>query len=273
GFEIGVVKAMRAVAWLQHRTLRRGLETVQQNAAGDVFLDNPGRSGPFTGTSALRDTTTLAFEVLLAPAPKLSFRATYLWGRAVGTWTGPFDPRQGATLYTGTEWDLDATNLYGRLPTDAGHRFAVEGERRGRVGPVELAVSTRLTVSSGRPRNVLADSDLGVIHLLPRGSGGRMPTLSQANVRLAARWRRLDFTLDAFNVFDREETVTAGEIYGDGTPPIVGGTLDDLVFAKSELCGELGACTARPVTRRSTFGLPTSFQNPLSVVLGVHHAF
>lgn len=274
GFELGVIKAMRVGAWIQRRSLVRGLETVQSNAAGDVFVDNPGRSGTFTGKPALRESTIVAADLLIAPSPKLSFRATYLWGQTIGTWTGPLDPRQGAILYAGTDWDLDATNLYGRLPTDPGHRVAVEGERRGRVGSVELAVATRLTVASGRPRNILADSDLGVVQLLPRGSGGRMPTLSQANVRVAARWRRVDFTLDLFNVFDRQEPVTAGELYTDGTVPIVGGTLQDLVFAKTEVCsGETGACQAAPVARRSSFGLPTSFQNPLSVVLGVHHAF
>jgi hypothetical protein len=272
GFEVGVVKAMRAGAWVQYRTLRSGLETVQRNQNEDVFFDNPGRQGPFTGTAALRDSTIVAFDVLIAPAPKLSFRATYLWGRTVGTWTGPFDPRQGTTLYAGTDWDLDATNLYGRLPTDPGHRVAIEGVRSGRIGSVELAVSTRLTVSSGRPRNILADSDLGLIQLLPRGSNGRMPTLAQANARLAARWRGFDITLDVFNLFDRQEPVSAGEIYADGVSPIVGGTPADLVFVKNEVCSEL-ACAGNPASRRSTFGLPTAFQNPLSMVLGVHRAF
>ncbi len=274
GFELGVIKAIKLGTWIQRRTLRRGLETVEVNTGGDVLVDNPGRTGPFAGIPALRDSTTVAADVLIAPSPKLSFRATYLWGKTVGTWTGPLDPRQGAILYAGTDWDLDATNLFGRLPTDPGHRVAVEGERRGRLGPVELAVATRLTVASGRPRNVLADSDFGVVQLLPRGSGGRMPTLSQANLRIAARWRRIDFTLDAFNVFDRREAVTAGELYADGTVPIVNGTPEDLVFAKTEACSaETGDCQSRPVAKRSSFGLPTSFQNPLSVVLGVHRAF
>lgn len=273
GFELGVIKALRFSTWIQHRVLRRGLDTVQINSAGDVFVDNPGRGGTFTGDAAVRDSTVVAADVLIAPSPKLSFRATYLWGRTVGTWTGAFDPRQGATLYAGTEWDLDATNLNGPLPTDPGHRVAIEGERRGRLGGVDLAVSTRLIVGSGRPRNVFASTDLGVVYLLPRGANGRMPALSQANVRLAARWRRIDFTLDAFNAFNRREAVTAGELYADASSPIVGGTPADLVFAKSEVCSAEGDCIGRPLQKRTTFGLPTSFQSPLSLVLGVHHAF
>ena len=273
GFELGVLKAMRLSTWIQHRVLRRGLDTVEINPAGDVFIDNPGRSGTFLGTPALRDSTVVAVDVMIAPSPKLSFRATYLWGRTIGTWTGAFDPRQGNTQYAGTEWDLDATNLYGPLPTDPGHRVAIEGERRGRLGGIDVAVSTRLTVGSGRPRNVFANTDLGVVYMLPRGSNGRMPALSQANVRLAARWRRIDFTLDAFNAFDRREAVTASELYSDGTSPIVGGTPEDLVFAKNEDCNAEGSCSASPVQKRTSFGLPTSFQSPLSLVLGVHRAF
>jgi hypothetical protein len=273
GFEIGAVKALRLGTWVQRKSLRRGLETVQSNGDGDTAVANPGASGPFEGVTAVRESTVVAFDVLIAPAPKLSFRATYLWGRTFGTWTGPFDPRQGATLYTNTEWDLNATNLYGRLPTDPGHRVAIEGERRARIGTVELAVATRLTVTSGRPRNILADGDSGVVYVLPRGAGGRNPTLSQANVRLAARWQQVDFTLDVFNVFNRQEAVSTGEIYaGDQVNPIANGTKQDLVFVKNESCSDLGCSGTQPV-RRSGFALPTAFQSPLAVVFGAHRTF
>ena len=271
GFEVGSAKVARAGVWVQRRSLRRGLDTVLANPVTlEANFDNPGRDGTIP---ALRESTVVAIEAMIAPTPKLSVRATYLWGQTIGSWTGPFDPRQGATLYESTDWDLDATNLYGRLPTDPGHRVAIEAERRGTLGPVELAVATRLTVSSGRPRNVLGDSDLGIVQLLPRGSAGRNPMLSQANVRLAARWHRIDFTLDVFNLFNRREPVTTNEIYaGQQVRPISGGTLEDLVFAKSESCNELSCNVASP-NRRTAFGLPTSFQSPLSVVLGIHHTF
>src|SRR5205085_2490096 len=131
GFEIGFVKALKATAWLSHRTLRHGIENVLAKPDGETYIDNPGRDGSIP---ALREATTLAAEVMIAPSTKQSLRITYLWNRTVGTWVGPFDPRQGVTQYAGTDWDLDATNLYGRLPTDAGHRVAFEGERRGKRG-------------------------------------------------------------------------------------------------------------------------------------------
>jgi hypothetical protein len=150
---------------------------------------------------------------------------------------------------------------------------ALEGERRGTLGGIAYAVSTRLVVASGRPRNVLADSDLGVVQLLPRGSYGRNPMLSQANVRLAARVRGFDLTLDVFDAFDRRAVVATSEVYaGQLVRPVIGGTFEDLVFLKNEGCGELD-CRAAPAQRRTAYGLPIQFQSPRSFVLGVRRTF
>ncbi|MEO8705177.1 MAG: hypothetical protein ABI867_34345 [Kofleriaceae bacterium] len=271
GLEVGIIDALRGGIWVQRRSLRRGLDTVLVNKNTLlVNFDNP--DGDDT-VAAYRETTTVAIEVKIAPTPKLSVRATYLWGTAVGTWTGPFDPRQGTTLYAGTDWDLDASNLYGRLPTDPGHRVAIEGERRGSIAGIDFAASTRLTVASGKPQNVFGDSDLGPVHLLPRGSLGRDPLLTQVTARLAARWRGIDFTLDIFNALDRREPTSRGEFYtGDSVRPIIGGSYEDLIFAKNETCDEL-SCSINPLQRRASYSLPVTFQAPRSFIVGVHHAF
>lgn len=273
GFEVGVIGTLRAGAWLQRRSLRRGLETVLANPnTGEAVLDNPGRGGPLD-TPARRETTTLAVELMIAPTPAMSVRASYLWGEAFGTWAGPFDPRQGAALYAGTDWDLDVTNLDGRLPSDPGHRVELEGIRRGKLGALPYTVSTRLSVASGRPRDVLADSDLGIVYLLPRGAGGRLALRSQAEVRVATRVRGVDVALEVFNLFDRQDPAAVSDVYSGGqVHPIAGGSLQDLVFVKSESCGEL-ACEATPAQRRTAFGLPTAFRRPRTVVLGARYEF
>jgi hypothetical protein len=274
GFEIGYLKTARVGAWIQRRSLRSGLETVMQSPITfEAFFANPGTTGPFD-TLASREATVFAVDLHIAPSPALGVRATYMFGRTVGTWTGPFDPRQGATLYAGTDWDLDATNLYGHLPTDPGHRIAIEADRRSKAFGIDYLLAARLVANSGKPRSVLSDGDLGVVQLLPRGSDGRLPMLSQANVRVGAVIRGVDVMLDVFNAFDRREAVTIGEVYtGGGVRPIVGGTRQDLVFAKDEACNDDGMCSARPAQRRSTFGLPTSFQSPRAFVLGVRHSW
>lgn len=265
GFEVGRPGTARAAIWAQGRSLRRGYETVIADPATfDIEFDNPGRHDG--AAAARRDSFVLALEVATDPTAKTAVRASYLYGRTVGTWAGPVDPRQGAALYAGDDWDADTANYDGRLPTDPGHRAFVEGWRRGQLGSVGLTVATRLTVASGRPRNVLADSDAGLIYLLPRGSAGRGPTVAQANVRIAARWRGTDVTLDVFNVFDRQPATNLDEVYATGSVlPIAGGTEADLVFLKTTS----GAAPAR----RSAFRLPNAFQAPIAATLGIHRAF
>ena len=261
GIELGVPKLARFTVWGQGRTLRRGYETILVDLDTAVF-DNPGRHGE---APADRNTLVLALEAMFAPSPKLTVRASYLYGRTVGSWTGPFDPRQGTQLYNGADWDSDTGNIYGRLPTDAGHRVLFEIERRGKVGNVEIATAARLTTASGRPRNALGDGDLGIIYLLPRGSAGRGELISQANARVGARWQRTDIRLDVFNLFDHRTSTNPDEIYADGSlQPIVGGSEEDLVWLKS------GMDTAR---RRTAYRLPLAYQPPIAVTLGVSHAF
>jgi hypothetical protein len=264
GFEIGRVRTARAAIWLQARSLRRAYDTVLVNPETfELGFDNPGRHGE---TPARRDSTLLALEVSTDPAAKTVVRASYLYGRTIGSWSGPVDPRQGQILYQSSDWDVESANYLGPLPTDAGHRVFVEGERRGRLGPVDLGLAARLTVSSGRPRNVLGDSDLGIVYLLPRGTAGRAPAISQANVRASARWRGFDLTLDVFNAFDRERATNFDEVYAGGTVrPIHGGTEADLVFLKTE--------SGAPLVRRSSFRLPFAFQSPIAAALGIHRAF
>jgi hypothetical protein len=189
-----------------------------------------------------------------------------MWGRTVGTWTGSYDPRQGATQLASPDWDSDATNLDGRLPTDAGARLFVESEHRGALGAVEVAVATRFTVGSGRPRNVLASGIDGLVELLPRGSAGRDPVVSEARVRLLARWRGVAVTLDVQNVFDRRDPSNLDEVYtGDTVRPVSGGDASDLVFLKND--------AGAPARRSASYRLPVAFQDPLAVTLGIHRAF
>lgn len=257
GAEVALAGALRATLWGQGRWLRHGLETVGNDLA------NPGADGVLPAT---RETELVAFQLELRRAPAMAIRAGVSWGRTVGTWTGPFDPRNGATQLAGPDWDRDPTNLYGPLPTQAGARVFVEAERRAQLGDVALAAATRLTVSGGRPRNVLANGSDGIVELLPRGAAGDGPPVAQVNLRLAARWRGFDATLDVFNLFDQRTVTNLDEVYSaDAVRPISGGSASDLVFLHSD--------GGAPATRRTAFQLPIAYQSPLSVTLGIHKAF
>ena len=261
GIELGVPKLARFAIWGQGRMLRRGYETVYDAETDVAVFENPG----IGERPAERTTGLVAVEAMFAPSPKLTVRAGYLYGHTVGTWAGPFDPRQGAQLYNGSDWDADTGNLFGQLPSDYGHRFLFELARRGTLGSVELATAARLTTASGRPRNVLGDGDLGIVYLLERGSAGRSELVTQANVRVAARWRGTDFTVDVFNLFDRRTPTNLDEVYASGdVRPIVGGSEEDLLWLKAG---------TMPARRRTAFRLPFSYQPPIAVAVGIHRAF
>jgi hypothetical protein len=257
GADAVVIGAVRARVWVQGRRLYRGLDTT-----ADGF-DNPGH---LSEPAATRETWLVAGELQTAPTAKLVLRAGYTYATTFGNWTGAFDPRQGAVLYAGSDFDASAVNQAGYLPTDLGHRVYVEATRRGHLGPAAAYVSTRLTVASGRPRDVLGDGDLGIIYLIPRGAAGASPMISQADVRLGATWGGFDITLDLLNVFDRHTETSVSSLYASGAiQAIDGGTGADLVFLKDD-AGKVPA-------RRTTFDLATAYQPPFSAVLGVHRAF
>lgn len=257
GAEVALAGALRATLWGQGRLLRHGLETV----AG-VF-DNPGRTTD--DAAATRETELVAFQLEMRATHTLAIRTGVTWGRTVGTWTGPFDPRQGATFLNGTDWDSGSTNLQGTLPTDIGVRAFMEIERHGTLGPVAFAAATRFTVASGTPRSVLGDGD-GVVDLLPQGDAGRNPMVSQVDLRLAARWGRFDLTLEVFNLLNRRDPTQVDDLYTDDpVRPIDHGTASDLAFLK--------AADGQPAHRRTSFQLPIAYQAPISASLGIHTTF
>ncbi|MBC7977062.1 MAG: hypothetical protein H7138_18960, partial [Myxococcales bacterium] len=100
----------------------------------------------------------------------------------------------------------------------------------------------------------------------PRGAAGRGPVIAQANLRVAARWRGYTATLDLVNVFDRREPLQVDERYTDDpVRPIAGGDVTDLA--------QLQTSGGQPAARRTAYQLPTAFQAPLSVTLGIHKTF
>jgi hypothetical protein len=265
GADAALADVGRATAWVQARYLRQGFDTEFGS------FDNPGRLDPTT-PEAMRDTQVWAFQLSTAPAMPLQLRAGYTYTQVVGTWTGAYDPRQGLVLFGGQDYDQDAHDLYGRLPTDLAHRVFVEASKvvnlPGGSG-LQLALSTRLTVASGRPRSVLGQIDGDFIELLPRGSDGRLPMTSQANVHVALRFRHgLELWLDLIDVTDRTDATTVGEVYTSGPQPlqaIDGGKASDLVWLRTE--------GGQVPLRDPTFRLPTGFQSPFTAVAGARYSF
>ena len=255
GLALGLAKVVQLDLWLQGRTLERGLDTTPRG------LDNPGATGELP---AARSSVIFAAQLATTGNPEL--RLGYQYGRAWGTWTGAYDPRQGAVLYAGDDYDAGSINLNGRLPSDQGHRVFVEGARLNHLGSLPIRAALRLTLNSGRPRDVVAGTTTGTYELLPRGDGGPGPMLSQANLRIETWWHGIDFTLDVFNLFDRRDPTNLDQVYTqDAVLPVAGGSDRDLIWLRD--------AQGNAAQRSRTYGLPTAFQAPVSATLGARAMF
>ena len=90
-------------------------------------------------------------------------------------------------------------------------------------------------------------------------------------MRLAARFRKFDVTLDLFNLFDRRDETNTDPVYSGGAiHPIEGGRSEDLVFLRSE---DPDSQTSFASQRSPGFQTGTAFQAPFSAVLGIHRSF
>ena len=255
GVAAGIAKVVRLDLWAQGRMLERGLDTTPRG------LDNPGTNGDLPAT---RNAVILAAQLATTGNPAL--RIGYQYGRAWGSWTGAYDPRQGAVLYAGDDYDSGSVNLNGRLPSDQGHRVFVEAARLNHLGGLPIRAALRLTLNSGRPRDVVADTASGTYQLLPRGETGHGPMLSQANLRLETWWHGVDITLDVFNLFDRRDPTNLDQVYTqDAVQPVVGGSASDLIWLRD--------ASGNAAQRSRTYGLPTAFQSPVSATLGARAMF
>ncbi|HEY4180288.1 MAG TPA: TonB-dependent receptor [Kofleriaceae bacterium] len=259
GIQVGLANAFLMTGWVQGRYLRRGLETTPEG-----FI-NPGSKD---GDPAIRTSEQGGVEVATSPTARTTVRVGWMYGRTVGNFAGPYDPQTGAGLYDSPYLNngFSSPADYGRLPTDPGHRFYFEGDRVHTVGPVQLHLGIRMTAASGRPRNVYGDTDVGFISLIARGDRGRTPMTTQANLRLGARWKGFDLTLDLFNIFDRGTATGVDDYYTSASVrPIDGGSYEDLVFLKT--------VTEQPAPRSARYGLPYAYQAPFSAFLGLRRSF
>lgn len=257
GGQLALARQFVITGWLQGKWLRHGIESTPNG------LDNPGRSGAMT---AQRETTTAALELATALTAKLALRVGYMYAHTVGSWTGAYDPRNGAVLYNSSDFDASPINELGALPSDAGHRLYIEAQRRGRIAAIDIAVATRFTVASGAPRDALGQTDNGIVYLIGRGEAGRGPLVTQTNVRITAGWRGFEVYLDVFNLFDHRDATNLDPVYASGSiRPIDGGSAQDLVFLKTD--------SGQAAARRPAYRVGTEFQAPISALLGLHHAF
>lgn len=204
--------------------------------------------------------------------------ASYTYSRTVGNYAGLYSPTTGQlNPNTSIQYDLKQlmVNADGPLPQDRPHNFkllAAYSVPLGGLGALTLGLD--FNVLSGAPIDVTGSHlayGPGEVFILPRGAGGRTPTLTQLDLHLGwgralGALTRVELSVDLFNALDQHEVTAVDSQYTfSDVAPIPGGTPAQLRALKTQGGGA-------PVLNPS-FGQPVSFQAPLSLRFGARLSF
>jgi hypothetical protein len=188
---VGYTRDMTPNVTLSVGVIRRDLRAaynvaVTPDAVLTFVLGNPGR-GHLSFLPEPRREYTGFDATLHHRASAFDYVVTYVLSRSYGNYTGLFNSDAGIALPQnnfGLQLADQAQNAMGLLPNDRTHVVKAHGTYR--FGD-RLTAGTFLTLASGTPRTELGASRalFRPLYVSPRGSGGRTPSIFDANVRLA----------------------------------------------------------------------------------------
>ena len=294
-----------------HRDLGRIIEDMSPNAGSDFLIANPGetpdpgvikdlqnqiaaatdpmKKAALTKTLGLYQQLNVGFPkpkrnydaLVLTATKRLSHNflilASYTYSRTLGNYPGTFQASTGQLdPNISSQYDLRELTLNrdGPLPNDRPHILKVQGSYFVPFGANTMVFGLAFNMQSGTPIEVLGANTLyGVSEtfILPRGSGGRTPTITQFDVHVSYR-RQLsrlfgfEAYADVFNLFNEQEVATVDQAYtSSNVNPIQNGKIADLVNLK-QVNG------TQPLLNPN-YGHATSYQAPLSMRVGLRLSF
>jgi hypothetical protein len=234
-----------------------------------------------------RDYRALELSAVKRFSRSFFLQTSYTYSRTRGNYPGLFSADNSQVdPNISSQYDLIEllANRDGPLPQDRPHYFKLDGyykfdfERAGM-----LTTGARFRALSGTPVNALGRHYLygpNEAFLLPRGAMGR--TNFEAGIDLHIGYGRalsqgmsIEVFTDVFNVFNRQGQALRDARYtDDAVNPIVGGTYEDLIWAKS-LNRQSGSEPAvpQPVSRNPNFLNTTARYAPLYLRLGARLTF
>jgi hypothetical protein len=209
-----------------------------------------------------------------------SYTVSYLRGNYAGLFrpeTGQLDPN------INSDFDLKTltVNREGPLPGDSTHQIKLFGAKAFEIpGGMQLDLGLTFRTRSGAPTSFFGSHaiyGLDEVHLVPRGSGDRLPWRHDIDGHIGygfdlAKDSQLLITMDVFNMFNFQEVTGIDQRYTseDIATPCVDGTPDQLpgciVLASGEPFDET-------VHKNPNFGNPTSYQPPRTFRFGARVTF
>jgi hypothetical protein len=203
-------------------------------------------------------------------------RASYTYSRLVGNYEGLYQYAQNYFAPNGSNaYDAPDLNINNRglLPNDRPHLARLDGSYTHQVGKGSLTGALSFFAQSGIPRNYMSGLIPGqqINFLLPRGTGGRTPTMTQFDMRLAYGYpltagSNLEVFMDLFNLFNQKAALQEDDNYTfSWAGPIENGTAKDLKFAK-DIFGQ-------PIQKNPNYGNALVYQLPFHARAGMRLTF
>jgi Carboxypeptidase regulatory-like domain/TonB dependent receptor len=310
----------------QGRRLGRVIEDLSVDEGHNYFIANPGTGAPFydPNTNAMvdpkvavgvvdpvtgrsydapfprprRDYDGITFSVRKNFSRSWQLQGSYTWSSLRGNYgglVGGVDEGQLAPNVT-TDFDLPSllTNSTGPLPGDSTHQLKAYGSYTFDLGPrLSLTPGGGVRSWSGTPVNYMGAHPFygpGYAFILPRGSAGRTPFLTQVDLGLRLQYVMVPpyavrFSVDVFNLLNSQQATRVDQNWTyDTVQPAIGGQCHGRngasgsnpigkAFADCPDLAYLRTLAGRPVTVNQNFGRATAYQQPLAVRLGLQLTF
>ncbi len=284
GADYDLFKNGRVSVAYTRRWMNSIVEDMSRDEAQTYFIGNPGRGMARDFPKAVRNYDALTFSLQKIFSDKWLATASYTLAYLRGNYGGLFRAETGQLDPNITsDFDLRSlmVNRYGPLPGDSRHQFKAFAARDfelGRGRGIQLGGSFR--ASSGGPTNVLGSHPIyggGEVFILPRGSGERLPWVTDFGAHLAYTLKfgptqNLTVSIDVFNLFNFQTVTSINETYTrSDVQPIPDGT-------RAQLPGSLHTSTSnvdtiKPSEVNPDFGKPTSYQTPRYLRFGLRTEF
>jgi hypothetical protein len=242
-----------------------------------------------------RDTLSRYLGVASFPAPRRTYQAliltatkrfsrnfsvlaSYTFSRTYGNYGGTFSQSNGQLdPNISSQYDLREllVNRGGPLPNDRPHNLKITGNYSVPVPGGGINFGVNFYAQSGIPIQVLAAHPIyGRMesYLLPSGSGGRTPFITNFDLRLAYFHQfnhgvRFEATWEIFNLFNQRKALLVDDEYTtDQVLPTQFGRPSDVRRLRDSVTGA-------PLRVNPNYGQPLTYQAPLSMRFGVRVSF
>ena len=272
------------------------IEDMSRDDGVTYFLGNPGSGMAKDFPKARREYDAVALYLTKNLSDRwlaqVSYTLSYLRGNIAGLYrpeTGQLDPN------INSDFDLRSqlVNRFGPLDSDTTHEFKVYLARDFPLnelfrGPDDMQINLGVgyTGTSGNPTSFLGAHyryGPGEVHILPRGSGERLPFLHRFNTHVQydlalSASARLSVFVDVFNLFNFQQVTAVDQNYTFAqVRPLVGERPvrvgDGLEPDAARLVRRNGTPFDPATDRNPNFGEPSGYQSPRTFRFGMRMSF